>query len=89
MVGIDGETFEDVEDYLTYLMKHLPAAYRAGRDYRWYEDAIRKVASGETDASAASRTMPELRRVGGVCPCSKSVRWIVDGNGNGNGNGAG
>ena len=22
--------------------------------------------------------MPQLRRVGGVCPCSKSVRWVAD-----------
>jgi hypothetical protein len=22
--------------------------------------------------------MPELRRVGGVCPCSKSVRWVQE-----------
>jgi hypothetical protein len=22
--------------------------------------------------------MPALRRVGGACPCSKSVRWVVD-----------
>ena len=29
-------------------------------------------------AEDASRKMPALRRVGGSCPCSKAVRWVVD-----------
>ena len=26
----------------------------------------------------AMKKMPNLKRVGGVCPCSKSVRWVVE-----------
>ncbi len=29
-------------------------------------------------AEEAAGRMPALRRVGGACPCSKSVRWVVD-----------
>jgi hypothetical protein len=37
------------------------------------------VASGQLPAEKAAAKMPELRRVGGTCPCSKSVRWVQDG----------
>ena len=37
---------------------------------------LRKVASGEMTAEQGGKVMPELRRVGGSCPCSKSVRWV-------------
>ena len=36
------------------------------------------VARGEKTADEAQKTMPQLRRVGGVCPCSKSVRWVAE-----------
>jgi hypothetical protein len=26
----------------------------------------------------AMKKMPALKRVGGMCPCSKSVRWVMD-----------
>jgi hypothetical protein len=30
------------------------------------------------DSAEASKRMPKLRRVGGNCPCSRAVRWVVD-----------
>jgi 1,2-phenylacetyl-CoA epoxidase catalytic subunit len=78
MVGADGETFTDVDDYLRYLPKHLPAAYCTQRDMRMYADTLRKVASGEYTVPDAVKKMPRLKRVGGTCPCSNSVRWVVD-----------
>ncbi|MCP4203710.1 MAG: hypothetical protein GY769_17470 [bacterium] len=80
LVGRDGETFDDVDAYLGHLTRHLPDAYRAGRDFKHYVDLLTRVHSGETSVVDASREMPTLTRVGGVCPCSKSVRWV---NGNG------
>ncbi len=88
MVGWQGERFEDLPSYLDHLRRHLPDAYRAGRDFREYVELIGRVAGGELTAGEAARTMPSLRRVGGVCPCSKAVRWVSDG-GNGHGEGAG
>ncbi|HRC86315.1 MAG TPA: phenylacetate-CoA oxygenase subunit PaaI, partial [Thermoanaerobaculia bacterium] len=78
MVGAQGETFEDVEEYLRYLCRNLPEAYLAGRDFKDYTLALRKVAAGEMTAEEASRQMPALRRVGGACQCSRAVRWVRD-----------
>lgn len=77
-VGHDGETFDDVDEYLRHLRAHLPEAYLANRDFLDYAETLRDVASGEIDTVAASRRMPTLRRVAGACPCSKSVRWVVE-----------
>lgn len=78
MVGRDGETYTDVEAYLGHLVKTLPDGYRATRDFQDYVAALRDVARGESTAEEASRKMPQLRRVGGVCPCSRAVRWVAD-----------
>ncbi len=78
MIGWDGESFEDVSSYLAHLSRHLPDAYRAGRDFRDYVEVLRRVEAGETTREEAARSMPTLRRVGGVCPCSRAVRWVVD-----------
>jgi hypothetical protein len=78
MAGAAGETFDDLPAYLRHLEQHLPDAYRAGRDYLEYVDTLRQVARGELEAKQAAARMPALRRVGGSCPCSKSVRWVVD-----------
>jgi hypothetical protein len=78
MVGIDGETFTDVDAWLHYLAKHLNSGYMASRDLKMYADVLRKVAAGELKPDEASKRMPKLKRVGGACPCSKSVRWVVD-----------
>ncbi len=78
MVGAGGEVYADLHAYLRHLAAALPEAYRAGCDYKDYVDALAKVQSGELTAEAAASQMPALRRVGGACPCSKSVRWVVD-----------
>jgi hypothetical protein len=76
--GMDGETFSDLESYLSHLTRTLPDGYRATRDFQDFVDNLRAVASGEKTAEEAQKFMPQLRRVGGVCPCSKSVRWVAD-----------
>jgi hypothetical protein len=49
---------------------------------RQYADVLRKVATGELTQKDAIMAMPKLKRVGGTCPCSNSVRWVMeDGNG--------
>jgi 1,2-phenylacetyl-CoA epoxidase catalytic subunit len=78
MVGRDGERFEDVEAYLKHLVATLPDGYRATRDFQDFVAAQRAVAAGEKTAAEASRQMPALRRVGGVCPCSRAVRWVAE-----------
>jgi len=50
----------------------------ASRDLKLYADGLRKVASGEWTPHEATQRMPKLRRVGGSCPCSRAVRWVVD-----------
>ncbi len=92
-VGVDGTRFETLEPYVDHLIEVLPDSYRAGRDFKFFLDLARRVEAGEIEAGEAGRRMPALRRVGGVCPCSRAVRWVVDEepgtNGHGNGNGAG
>jgi len=83
LTGWDGETFGDVDSYLAHLVRHLPDAYRASSDFRDYVEQLRNVESGEVTAEEAARSMPTLRRVGGACPCSKSVRWVADTGANG------
>jgi 1,2-phenylacetyl-CoA epoxidase catalytic subunit len=78
MIGTEGETFTDADTYLRYLATQLADGYMASRDMKLYGDGLRKVASGEWSAQDATRRMPKLRRVGGTCPCSRSVRWVVD-----------
>ena len=77
-VGVDGERFDSVETYLTHLTRTLPDGYRATRDFEEFVDNLRAVAKGEKTAEEAQKAMPQLRRVGGVCPCSKSVRWVAE-----------
>jgi 1,2-phenylacetyl-CoA epoxidase catalytic subunit len=76
--GVDGERFEELEAYLRHLSRTLPDGYRATRDFEDYLALLRAVVAGEKTAEEAQKFMPELRRVGGVCPCSKSVRWVAD-----------
>jgi benzoyl-CoA 2,3-dioxygenase component B len=78
MIGIDGETFTDAVAYLKYLAKNLNEGYVASRDMRNYGDALRKVAAGEMTQKDAIMAMPKLKRVGGTCPCSKGVRWVME-----------
>ncbi len=78
MIGTQGEVFEDVAAYVQHLSQTLPESYRASADFRGYVDLLRQVSSGELTAHEASSRAPALRRVGGSCPCSKSVRWVID-----------
>lgn len=78
MVGVDGETFTDAEGYLRYLSTHLPEPYMASRDMKVYAEALREVAAGTLTPHDAIKRMPKLKRVGGTCPCSKSVRWVME-----------
>ncbi|MEM6454606.1 MAG: Phenylacetic acid catabolic protein [Acidobacteriota bacterium] len=78
MVGVDGETYDDFDAYSAHLRRQLPDAYLAGRDFRDFFTTLSEVASGALSPTDASRRMPSLRRVAGSCPCSRSVRWVVD-----------
>jgi hypothetical protein len=44
-----------------------------------YAAALRGVASGTLTVKDAIMKMPKLKRVGGTCPCSKGVRWVMEG----------
>ena len=50
----------------------------ATRDFRDYVEALSAVGRGEKSPEEAQKQMPQLRRVGGVCPCSKGLRWVAD-----------
>jgi 1,2-phenylacetyl-CoA epoxidase catalytic subunit len=77
-VGLDGTVFATLDDYVRHLTASLPDSYLAGRDFKEFLDTLRKFELGEWTLEQAVSHMPTLRRVGGVCPCSKSVRWVVD-----------
>lgn len=76
MIGFDGGEYDSVDAYLHHLSGQLPSAYRSGRDFGFYVETLRRVERGEIDREEASRQMPSLSRVGGVCPCSRAVRWM-------------
>jgi hypothetical protein len=78
MVGIHGETFTDADEYLRYLARHLNDGYVASRDLRLYAETLRKVVAGELTVEQGVKAMPKLKRLGGTCPCSKSVRWVME-----------
>jgi 1,2-phenylacetyl-CoA epoxidase catalytic subunit len=78
MVGIEGESFTAADDYVRYLGKHLNEGYMASRDLRNYADALRRLVAGEITVADAIKAMPKLKRVGGTCPCSKGVRWVME-----------
>jgi hypothetical protein len=78
LVGHGGERLAGVDEYVRHLEATLPDAYRASRDYADYVDGLRQVESGAATPEQVAGRMPALRRVGGSCPCSKSVRWVVD-----------
>jgi hypothetical protein len=78
MAGFAGESHATVADYLQHLIRLLPEAYRASRDFKDYVEALARVQDGKLTAEQAAGRMPALRRVAGACPCSKSVRWVID-----------
>jgi benzoyl-CoA 2,3-dioxygenase component B len=77
-VGSQGESFDSAQEYLQHLVRTLPESYRASRDYKDFVDSLLQVENGTLTLEQASSRMPALRRVAGACPCSKSVRWVVD-----------
>ncbi len=78
MIGVGGETFTDLREYLQHLNRNLPEAYRASRDFKDYAEMLGRVQRGELKAEEAGAKSPTLRRMAGACPCSKAVRWVVD-----------
>jgi benzoyl-CoA 2,3-dioxygenase component B len=78
MIGVYGETFTDAETYLRYLSRHLNSGYIASRDLRLYAETLRKVVAGELTVEDGVKAMPKLKRLGGSCPCSRSVRWVME-----------
>ena len=78
MVGTHGEAFTDVEQYITHVLANLPEAYRASIDVKHWADLQRKVSRGEMPLKEAIASMPRLARMGGGCPCAKSVRWVQE-----------
>jgi hypothetical protein len=77
MIGAHGESFSDVEQYVAHVLANLPEAYRASIDVKHWADLQRKVAKGEIELKQAISSTPRLARVGGGCPCAKSVRWVM------------
>ena len=78
MVGTRGESFDSVDEYVRHLKANLPEPYLHSRDMSGYIATLRDLAAGKIDVAQAMKKMPALKRVGGVCPCSKSVRWVVE-----------
>lgn len=77
MVGFGGERYSDVDAYVKHLAAVLPEPYMASYDVRHYVNNLRKVVAGEMTIKDAVKNAPHLERVGGHCPCSNSVRWVL------------
>jgi benzoyl-CoA 2,3-dioxygenase component B len=77
MIGFDGDGYADVDAYVKHLAAVLPEPYMASYDVRHYVKNLRKVVAGEMTIKEAVKNTPHLERVGGKCPCSNSVRWVV------------
>jgi 1,2-phenylacetyl-CoA epoxidase catalytic subunit len=78
MAGTRGEPYTDVDGYLKHLKDNLPEPYLHSRDMKLYIETLRDLVQGRITLDQAIRKMPKLKRVGGMCPCSKSVRWVVE-----------
>jgi hypothetical protein len=78
LVGTRGEPYADVNAYVRHLAQTLPDPYLHSRDMKHYVETLRGVVAGTVTVEQAMKKTPGLKRVGGVCPCSKSVRWVVD-----------
>jgi 1,2-phenylacetyl-CoA epoxidase catalytic subunit len=78
MVGTRGEPYTDVDSYLRHLKQSLPEPYLHSRDMKGYLDTLRDVVAGRVTVDQAIKKMPKLKRVGGMCPCSRSVRWVME-----------
>jgi benzoyl-CoA 2,3-epoxidase subunit B len=78
MWGFDGDRYDDPDRYIAHVAAHLPEAYRASVDVRHWAETLRKVHAKELSLKDAIKSQPRLARVGGPCPCSRSVRSVVD-----------
>jgi len=77
MVDRDGRDVADFAPFKTHMAATQPDAYLVNRDYVDYLEKTRQVAAGELEQGDAVRTLPQLSRVGGSCPCSNAVRWVM------------
>jgi hypothetical protein len=50
----------------------------ASRDMKVYAETLHQVAAGTMSVKDAIHKVPKLKRVGGTCPCSRSVRWVME-----------
>lgn len=79
MTDPQGRPVADLAEYRKLLHASLPEAYLASADFRFYMETLEQVESGTLSREEASARSPQLARVGGSCPCAKSVRWIAPG----------
>lgn len=75
--GSRGESFETLKSYFDHLEKTLPEVYLIHRDFVMYRDQLTQIEAGELTRKEASMQAPRLFRTS-YCPCSKSVRWVVE-----------
>ncbi len=75
--GVQGQPFETPHRYKQHLQETLPEPYMAHRDFAFYLELLEQVQQGTLDAEEAARQTPRLTRTS-YCPCSKSVRWILE-----------
>jgi hypothetical protein len=78
MLDVDGKPIATVDQFKKHLTRVLPEAYATARDMTKFYELMGKVVAGEVKAEDAVHILPNLSRVGGVCPCSRAVRWVVD-----------
>jgi len=79
--NVTGEKIADWHGLKQHIEQVLPGTYPAGRDFNGYLDLMRQIGEGTLTPEEAVPLLPNLSRVGGVCPCSRAVRWVMD-NGN-------
>lgn len=77
-IGSDGRHYKTLTEYQAHLHDTLPESYLASHDFGHYMELLKKVELGTITIDEAQRSSPRLSRVGGSCPCSKSVRWITE-----------
>lgn len=75
--GSRGEEFADNKSYFEHLEETLPEPYLIHRDFVMYLDQMRGIEEGTMTLEEAAMQAPRLFRTS-YCPCSKSVRWIVE-----------
>jgi len=78
MLDIDGKPIATLDEFKRHMTSVLPEAYATARDMTRFFEIMGKVVKGEVKADDAVHLLPNLSRVGGVCPCSRAVRWVID-----------